>query len=32
MTLDVYGGLFDRAEHGRRAVEGLEAAFSTMLG
>ena len=24
MTLDVYGGLFDRAEHARRAAEGLE--------
>jgi integrase len=32
MTLDVYGGLFDRAEHARRASEGLEAAFSDMLG
>ncbi|MFL5911207.1 MAG: tyrosine-type recombinase/integrase [Gaiellaceae bacterium] len=31
MTLDVYGGLFDRAEHARRAVEGLEAAFSAMI-
>jgi integrase len=31
MMLDVYGGLFDRAEHARRAVEGLEAAFSEML-
>jgi integrase len=31
MTLDVYGGLFDRAEHSRRASEGLEAAFSKML-
>jgi integrase len=31
MTLDVYGGLFDRAEHAQRAVEGLEAAFSAML-
>ena len=30
-TLDVYGGLFDRAEHARRASEGLEAAFATML-
>jgi integrase len=32
MTLDVYGGLFDRAEHARRAAEGLEASFSEMLG
>ena len=31
MTLDVYGGLFDRAEHARRAAEGLEEAFSAML-
>lgn len=31
MTLDVYGGLFDRAEHARRAVAGLEAAFSALL-
>jgi integrase len=31
MTLDVYGGLFDRAEHARRAADGLEAAFSEML-
>lgn len=31
MTLDVYGGLFDRAEHARRAADGLEAAFSTIL-
>ena len=30
-TLDVYGGLFDGAEHGRRASDGLEAAFSRML-
>jgi integrase len=30
-TLDTYGGLFDRAEHARRASEGLEAAFSAML-
>jgi integrase len=30
-TLDVYGGLFDRAEHGRRATEGLEAAFAATL-
>jgi integrase len=30
-TLDVYGGLFDRAEHARRATEGLEAAFAHML-
>jgi integrase len=30
-TLDVYGGLFDRAEHARRATEGLEAAFARML-
>jgi integrase len=30
-TLDVYGGLFDRAEHGRRASEGLEAQFSVLL-
>jgi integrase len=30
-TLDVYGGLFDRAEHARRATEGLEAAFAEML-
>jgi integrase len=30
-TLDVYGGLFDRAEHVRRASDGLEAAFSHML-
>jgi len=31
MTLDVYGGLFDRAEHARRASDGLEAAFSSVL-
>jgi integrase len=31
MTLDVYGGLFDQAEHARRASDGLEAAFSMML-
>ncbi len=30
-TLDVYRGLFDRAEHGRRASDGLEAAFSRLL-
>jgi integrase len=30
-TLDVYGGLFDRAEHGRRASEGLEAGFGQLL-
>jgi integrase len=30
-TLDVYGGLFDRAEHGRRAAEGLEAQFGVVL-
>jgi integrase len=30
-TLDVYGGLFDRAEHARRATAGLEAAFSATL-
>jgi integrase len=27
-TLDVYGGLFDRTEHARRATDGLEAAFA----
>jgi integrase len=31
ITLDVYGGLFDRAEHARRAIEGLEAAFGGAL-
>src|SRR3954452_12933447 len=31
MTLDVYGGLFDRAEPARRAAEGLETAFSELL-
>jgi integrase len=31
-TLDQYGGLFDRAEHARRASEGLEAAFGGFLG
>src|SRR3954471_17940428 len=31
MTLDVYGGLFDRAEHARRAAEGLEMAFAATL-
>src|SRR3954452_4138234 len=31
MTLDVYGGQFDRAEHAQRAAEGLEKAFSAML-
>lgn len=30
-TLNTYGGLFERAEHGRRAVEGLEAAFRRAL-
>jgi integrase len=30
-TLDVYGGLFDRAEHARRAVEGLEESFGEAL-
>lgn len=30
-TLDTYGGLFDRAEHARRATEGLEAAFAEIL-
>lgn len=30
-TLDVYGGLFDRAEHARRARDRLEAAFGGML-
>jgi integrase len=30
-TLDVYGGLFDRTEHARRATDGLEAAFSSVL-
>ena len=30
-TLDIYGGLFDRAEHSRRASDGLEAAFSHVL-
>lgn len=31
MTLDVYGGLFDQAEHARRAADGLEAAFASTL-
>jgi integrase len=31
-TLDTYGGLFDRAEHSRRAVEGLETNFGKLLG
>ena len=31
-TLDVYGGLFDRAEHARRATDGLEADFGKLLG
>jgi integrase len=31
MTLDVYGGQFDRAEHAQRAAEGLEEAFSATL-
>ena len=30
-TLDVYGGLFDRAEHARRATEALEADFGELL-
>ena len=30
-TLDVYGGLFDRAEHARRASEALEADFGQYL-
>jgi integrase len=30
-TLEVYGGLFDRAEHARRARDKLEAAFGAML-
>jgi integrase len=30
-TLDSYGGLFDRVEHGLRATEALEAAFPRML-
>jgi integrase len=30
-TLDVYGGLFDRAEHARRARDRLEEAFGAML-
>ena len=30
-TLDAYGHVFDRAEHARRASDGLEAAFSQML-
>ena len=30
-TLEVYGGLFDRAEHARRARDRLEAAFGEML-
>jgi integrase len=30
-TLNVYGGLFDRHEHSRRAKEALEGAFGDML-
>jgi integrase len=30
-TLDVYGGLFDRAEHARRASQSLEADFGRYL-
>lgn len=30
-TLNTYGGLFERAEHARRASEGLEAAFPAAL-
>lgn len=30
-TLDVYGGLFDHAEHARRASESLEAEFGHYL-
>jgi integrase len=30
-TLNVYGGLFDREEHARRAREGLEADFGKIL-
>ena len=30
-TLDVYGGLFDRAEHGRRAQEALETGFGRVV-
>jgi integrase len=30
-TLDNYGGLFDRIEHGHRAATGLEAAFPQSL-
>jgi integrase len=30
-TLDVYGGLFDRAEHARRASDGLERDFGHYL-
>jgi integrase len=30
-TLNVYGGLFDRHEHSRRAKEALEGAFGHMV-
>jgi integrase len=30
-TLDVYGGLFDRAEHARRATDALEAGFGDIV-
>jgi integrase len=31
-TLNTYGGVFDRVEHARRAVEGLEVVFPRSLG
>jgi integrase len=31
ITLDVYGHLFDRAEHAQRMRDGLEAQFGSVL-